>query len=120
LSADLPPPVNGTFAGSRCSRSMGAVPQKVIQFPAERILRAAAGGASQWQIWRGRAREIAGRTLCRLGLPGAIANAEIRDDLTGQEINVTVQAHYVRLTVNGRDYYFDRITGRFDGTGASP
>jgi hypothetical protein len=73
-------------------------------------------------------REIAGRVLCRLGVPGAIANTEIRDDLTGQEIDdltgqeikVIVQGHYVRLTVNGRDYYFDRITGRFDGTGASP
>ena len=71
-------------------------------------------------MWRGRMREIAGRALGRLGVPGAIADAEIRDDLTGQQINIAVQAHYVRLTVNGRDYYFDRITGRFDGTGASP
>ena len=94
--------------------------QKVIRFPGERVARAAAGGASQWQIWHGRMRESAGRILCRLGVPGAIANAEIRDGLTGQEIKVIVQAHYVRLTVNGRDYYFDRITGRFDGTGASP
>jgi hypothetical protein len=99
---------------------MASAPQKVIRFPAERVARAAVGGASQWQIWHGRMREIAGRVLCRLGVPGAIATTEIRDDLTGQEIKVIVQGHYVRLTVNSRDYYFDRITGRFDGTGTSP
>ena len=114
-----PPPVNGTFAGSGCSDAMGGAKQRVIRFPAERIARSAAGGATVWQLWKGRIREWAGRVLCGLGAPGAIASTEIKDALTGQEISVVVGAHYVRLSVDGRDYYFDRINGRFDGTGAS-
>jgi hypothetical protein len=93
---------------------------RVISFPSERVPRSAAVGASRWHIWKGRCRELVGRTLSRLGLPGAIAEAEINDNLTGQQISVGVGPLYVRLSVNGRDYYFDRITGRFDGTGAAP
>jgi hypothetical protein len=99
---------------------MGA-PQKVVQFPAERVTRAAlGGGATPWQRLKERLRQLAGQMLSRLGAPGAIANAEIKDALTGQELSVTVGTCYVRLSVDGRDYYFDRLTGRFDGTGASP
>jgi hypothetical protein len=114
----FPGAVNGTFAGSDCSGGMDTAPQRVVRFPAERIARAAPIGASRWQIWQGRLRELAGRLLCWLGVPGAIANAEIKDSLTGQSITVAVSAHYVRLSVDNRDYYFDRITGRFDGTGS--
>jgi hypothetical protein len=99
---------------------MSPTPQSIIRFPAERIARAASGGVSFWQLWKGRIREYAGRVLCGLGAPGVIASTEIKDALTGQEISVAVGALYVRLSVDGRDYYFDRITGRFDGTGASP
>jgi hypothetical protein len=99
---------------------MGAAPQRIIRFPTERLARAAAGGATPWQIWKGRIREQAGRILCRLGVPGAIANTDIKDAQSGQEISIAVGAHYVRLSIDGRDYYFDRITGRFDGTGATP
>lgn len=53
------------------------------------------------------------------GAPGAIREVDLKDALTGQEVSVTVGATYVRLTVNERDYYFDRLTGRFDGTGTA-
>ena len=43
----------------------------------------------------------------------------INDPATGQQIAVTVGDLLVRLTVNGRDFYFDRLTGRFDGTGTA-
>jgi hypothetical protein len=99
---------------------MGTAPQRVICFPAERVARPAAIGASRLAIWKGRLREYTGRTLSRLNLPGAITNAEIKDNLTGQQISVEVGSLYVRLSIDGRDYYFDRITGRFDGTGAVP
>jgi hypothetical protein len=56
----------------------------------------------------------------RLRAPGAIRDAEIKDALTGQAVSVVVGVLYVRISVDGRDYYFDRVTGRFDGTGACP
>jgi hypothetical protein len=99
---------------------MGPTPQRVIKFPIERIPRAAAEGASRWLIWKERLRELTGRALSRLGLPGAIAEVKINDSLTGQQISVDVGPLYVRLTVNQRDYYFNRVTGRFDGTGSAP
>ena len=95
-------------------------PQTVVRFPSERVPRAAAVGATRLQIWRGRARKCVGRILNRAGAPGAIRDVSLKDCLTGQEVSVTVGASYVRFTVNDRDYYFDRITGRFDGSGASP
>ena len=56
----------------------------------------------------------------RLGAPGAIRDFEINDELTGQQVSVAVGGTYVRLSVDGRDYYFDRLTGQFDGTGVAP
>ena len=40
---------------------------------------------------------------------------ELSDALTKQQIAVSVGSTYVRLTVNERDYYFDRLTGRLTG-----
>jgi len=45
---------------------------------------------------------------------------EATDKITGQKVAVSIGDLFVRLSVDGRDYYFDRITGRFDGTGSSP
>ena len=53
----------------------------------------------------------------RLGVPGAIQPFEMQDELTGQHIKVTVSARFTVVQVNGRDYYFYRYTGHFDGTG---
>ncbi|MGH6735018.1 MAG: hypothetical protein ACRECX_02910 [Methyloceanibacter sp.] len=44
---------------------------------------------------------------------------EIHDQTTGQHIAISVGTLSVCLTVNGRDFYFDRFTGRFTGTGSS-
>ena len=52
-----------------------------------------------------------------LGVPGAIQPFEIYDELTGQHVKVRVSARFTVIQVNGRDYYFYRYTGRFDGTG---
>jgi hypothetical protein len=97
-----------------------ASPQTIVRFPVERVPNAAAIGASRLQIWRGRVRNLFGRSLNRLGVPGAIQNVSVEDALTGHVLSVAVGATYVRLTVNDRDYYFDRVTGRFDGTGGVP
>ena len=44
---------------------------------------------------------------------------EVKDSLTGQEVAVSVEVLFVRLTVDGRDYYFDRLTGKYNGTGSA-
>jgi len=91
----------------------------VVRFPAERVARSAAIGATWLDIMKSRVREHIGRTMCRVGIPGAIQGVSLKDSRTGQEISISVGAQYVCLSVNGRDYYFDRITGRFDGTGSA-
>ena len=59
------------------------------------------------------------RLLNQLGVPGAIQPLAYRDELTNQQISVAVGLHYTILTVSGREYYFDRVTGKFDGTGVA-
>jgi hypothetical protein len=91
----------------------------VIRFPGERTGHPARGGASTWEVAKSRLREWLGRLANRFGAPGAIQPTKIRDQLTGQQISVAVSALSVRLTVDGRDYYFDRLSGRFNGSGST-
>ena len=77
----------------------------------------ATAGASRWDIVRSRLREGLGLALRRVGVPGAIRPMQYDDPVTGDLLEVAVGPFYTRVTLNGRDYYFDRITGRFDGTG---
>ena len=74
-------------------------------------------GASWWQVLRSRIRTAVGRLLNRRGIPAPIQPIEITDPLTGQTIQVRVGDLFTRLSIDGRDFYFDRITGRYDGTG---
>lgn len=73
--------------------------------------------ATRWQIYRGRMRECVVRALDGLGVPAALRSGNIKDNVTGDMIEIRAQGLFTRLTINGRDYYFDRLTGRFDGTG---
>lgn len=70
------------------------------------------------EVTLARLRDFAARTAHRLGLPGAIRDMSIKDELSGQRLAVQVGAKFVKLSVDGRDYYFDRLTGRYAGTGA--
>jgi hypothetical protein len=99
---------------------MTSVQRAVLRFPAERVARPARGGATWLEIRTWRLRRWLGRTLNSFRAPGAIRDVEVQDALTGQRLKVLVGELFVCVNVNGRDYYFDRITGRFDGTGASP
>lgn len=74
-------------------------------------------GATWWDIWRGTIRERIGAMLNRLGCGGLVKSVKIDDGLTGQCIEVAVGSLFTKITVNGRDYYFRRLTGAFDGTG---
>jgi hypothetical protein len=53
----------------------------------------------------------------KLRLPGAIRDSMVEDEATGQRIEVRVGRLFTRISINGRDFYFDRFSGRFDGTG---
>jgi len=74
-------------------------------------------GATAWQIYRGRAKEKLAQLLDWLKIPARIRSVKIDDSLTGDSIEIKPSGLFTKLTVNGRDYYFDRFTGRFDGTG---
>ena len=74
-------------------------------------------GASRLDIWRARAKLWICRVLNRVGVPGTIQDADINDSLTGNHIQVRVGVLFTKVSVNGRDYYFRRLSGQFDGTG---
>ena len=92
---------------------------QVLRFPTERVARAASGGATQLDIWKGRVRESIGRILNLARAPGAIQDMYVKDTLTGHEVALSVGDFFVRLSVDGRHYYFDRLTGKFNGTGSA-
>ena len=75
------------------------------------------GGATKWQIWKGRVRASFGRLLCLIKFPGFVEDIDINDSVTGQQLTVSSSPYFTKISVNGRDYYFDRLTGKFDGTG---
>ncbi len=58
------------------------------------------------------------KILNKIGLPGIIRESVINDDLTNQKITIKTGVLFTVLTVNGRDYYFNRLSGKFDGTGS--
>ena len=45
---------------------------------------------------------------------------EYEDAMTEHKIEVKVSPLYSKLSVDGRVYYFERETGKFDGTGYTP
>jgi hypothetical protein len=92
----------------------------VVDFPSERVSRPARDGATAIDIARSRMRAGVGRLLNKLRMPAAIQPIEITDEITKQHVAVTVDGLFVRISIDGRDYYFDRLTGRFDGTGSLP
>lgn len=73
--------------------------------------------ASWLDIAIGRIQLATGHLLNWLKIPGAVRDIELKDALTGQHISVKVGPLFTCLTVDGRDYYFRRVSGKFDGTG---
>ncbi len=89
----------------------------ILKLPRREAGHSSEGGATLYDIYIGRARELLGRLLNRLRVPGAVRDAHIKDALTGQEVEIRVGELFTRVSVNGRDYYFHRASGKFDGTG---
>lgn len=70
------------------------------------------------QIWTHRVRIFLSRFVSRLGFGGGIVKPFKVDDLvTGQHLEIRISPSFTTISVDGRDYYFRRFTGVFDGTG---
>ena len=79
----------------------------------------AEGNASVWSRLLCRARVRLGKLLLMLHVPGVVHNVQIDDAVTGLTVEVEVGVLFTVVRVNGRDFWFDRFTGRFDGTGTA-
>jgi hypothetical protein len=74
-------------------------------------------GATRRDIIKTRLREWLGAALNRRRVAGFVQPISYQDLVTGDLIEIRVSALFTVLSVSGRDYYFRRLTGRFDGTG---
>lgn len=90
---------------------------KLLTFPGNQTIQQSSEGARWWQVIGTRLREKLGAALNRRRVPGAIRPMTFSDPVTGDEVRVSVTALFTRLSINGRDYYFNRLSGDFDGTG---
>lgn len=49
--------------------------------------------------------------------PGFVTPIDYADRVTGDYISIRINKYFTVISVNNRDYYFRRFTGKFDGTG---
>jgi hypothetical protein len=87
----------------------------VFKFPAP--LTPAQIGATRWQKTRTRITIALGKLLLRLHAPGLIQEIKIVDQLSDQHIIIKALPMSMQLSVNGRDYFFSRFTGKLVGKG---
>lgn len=59
-----------------------------------------------------------GKLLQRFGAPGFVRPFEYRDLKTDEVITLRTTPRYTILSVRGKELFFLRESGRFDGTGA--
>jgi hypothetical protein len=65
-------------------------------------------------------RNIVGWSLERLRSPALLKHFEYVDPATNETIYLYTSPIYSVLCVGSRRFYFDRITGQYDGTSALP
>jgi len=73
--------------------------------------------ASQFVIWQGRMVGWLGKILNVVRFPGFIRPTKFYEKVTEQEVSVKPSRLFTIFSVGNRDYYFHRLTGKFDGTG---
>ena len=73
------------------------------------------GGADMKRVWSSVRRGI-GRLANLAGLPGAVQAMTIDDAFAGK-VEIRVSPSFTVVSINGRDLYFWRLSGKFDGTG---
>ncbi len=89
----------------------------VVELPRRPVEHSTVDGATFYDICMDRVRMALGRLAGRLSIPGSIRDTVIDDPVTGQQIEIRVSLLSVRLSVNGRDYYFGRFSGKLEGAG---
>ena len=75
--------------------------------------------ARWWDKGRREGRKSLGRFLNWLGVPGFIQPLEMDDLVTGWHLSIRVSPLFTVISVEGREFYFYRRNGKFDGTGMS-
>jgi hypothetical protein len=60
---------------------------------------------------------VLGRILEWLGLPGLVRPFLYRDE-SGGVVSIRTSPRYTILSIDGKEYFFVRETGKFDGIGA--
>lgn len=72
------------------------------------------------RTWKERVRSavrgIAGLALQKLDAPARIREFEYIDSVTNETVYLSTGARYSVLHVGDRQFFFERTTGRFDGT----
>ena len=89
----------------------------VVELPRRPTEHSTVDGATFYDICLDRIRMALGRLASWLGIPGFIRDTVIDDPVTGQQIEIRVSLLSVRLSVDGRDYYFGRFSGKLEGAG---
>ena len=68
------------------------------------------------QRFRDSLRRGLGRPANWIGLPGVVAPTTIDDAFAGK-VEIRTSPYFTVISINGRDLYFRRWSGKFDGTG---
>jgi hypothetical protein len=69
-----------------------------------------------WRIVKGAAQDIIGRTMNLLHSPAKVREFEYVDPISDQTVYLSTGARYSVLHIGRLKLFFDRATGRFDGT----
>ena len=77
----------------------------------------AAHDVSYIDMLQGEARRLFGQLLNSLRIPGTVRDFKIADPVNNQIISISVGDSFTRISVNGSDYYFNRLTGKYEGKG---
>ena len=60
---------------------------------------------------------LIGNLANKIKVPGCVQPMEFTDQVTGNRVVIKNSPYYTKLSISGRDYYFNRFSGKFDGTG---
>jgi hypothetical protein len=90
---------------------------KVVEFQPRTPTDASTARVTPWRRFKDWAEWGIGRLLNVSGVPGLVQPTAIEDSVAGLELSVKTTPLFTILSVNGRDFYFQRKSGRFDGTG---
>lgn len=90
----------------------------LLRFPIHQGARPPENGATRGQIWKWRTINFVATLLNKMGLPGFVTPISFDDELTGQTINIRISDYFTIISIDGRDLYFHRLNGKFDGTGS--